>query len=78
MKSRQILTAYFRTTFIRQSLATCLLLYGCDREALKSGGIILEEEIKVLVSRKVHLALLCTIDLPISFLGGNSTTGRRC
>ncbi|KAK7693413.1 hypothetical protein QCA50_002981 [Cerrena zonata] len=40
------------TTFIRQSLATCLLLYGCDREGMKGGGIILEEEIKVLVSRR--------------------------
>ena len=41
----------FRAAFIRQSLATCLLLYGCDRDGLKGNGIIMEEEIKVLISR---------------------------
>ncbi|KAI0079929.1 hypothetical protein K474DRAFT_1638767 [Panus rudis PR-1116 ss-1] len=38
--------------FVRQSLAICLLLYGCDRETLKSTGMILQEEIARLPSRR--------------------------
>ncbi|KAG0707722.1 hypothetical protein DFH29DRAFT_594927 [Suillus ampliporus] len=40
------------STFIRQSLATCLLLYGCDRAMLVSNGMITEEDIKNLPSRR--------------------------
>ena len=37
---------------IRQSLATCLLLYGCDRTFLVSSGLIVESEIQGLPSRR--------------------------
>ncbi|KAG1782540.1 hypothetical protein EV702DRAFT_387062 [Suillus placidus] len=40
------------STFIRQSLATCLLLYGCDRAMLTSNEMITEEEIKHFPSRR--------------------------
>ncbi|KAG1753463.1 hypothetical protein EDB19DRAFT_1903124 [Suillus lakei] len=40
------------STFIRQSLATCLLLYGCDRAMLISTGMMTEEDIKNLPSRQ--------------------------
>jgi hypothetical protein len=40
------------STFIRQSLATCLLLYGCDRASLTSNEIITEGDIKNLPSRR--------------------------
>ncbi|KAG2078289.1 hypothetical protein BDR04DRAFT_1131999 [Suillus decipiens] len=39
-------------TFIRQSLATCLLLYGCDRAMLTSNEMITEADIKNLPSRR--------------------------
>ncbi|KAG1756739.1 uncharacterized protein EDB91DRAFT_1332497 [Suillus paluster] len=40
------------STFIRQSLATCLLLYGCDRAMLDSNGMITEKDITNLPSRR--------------------------
>ncbi|KAG1827253.1 uncharacterized protein BJ212DRAFT_1256361 [Suillus subaureus] len=40
------------STFIRQSLTTCLLLYGCDRAILTSNEMITEEDIKNLPSRQ--------------------------
>lgn len=40
------------STFIRQSLATCLLLYGCDRALLTSNEMVTEEDIKNLPSRR--------------------------
>ncbi|KAG1803828.1 uncharacterized protein HD556DRAFT_1226659 [Suillus plorans] len=40
------------STFIRQCLATCLLLYGCDRAMLTSNEMITEEDIKILPSRQ--------------------------
>ncbi|KAG2034905.1 hypothetical protein BDR03DRAFT_900655 [Suillus americanus] len=40
------------STFIRQSLATCSLLYGCDRVMLTSNEMITEEDIKNLPSRR--------------------------
>lgn len=42
----------YRVQVIRQSLATCLLLYGCDRAFLTSSGLILESEIQGLPSRR--------------------------
>ncbi len=42
-----------RLQIIRQSLATCLLLYGCEREFLLSSGLVLETEIRGLPSRWV-------------------------
>ncbi|OAX44683.1 hypothetical protein K503DRAFT_196614 [Rhizopogon vinicolor AM-OR11-026] len=39
-------------SFIRQSLATCLLLYGCDRAMLVSNGMVLDEDIENLPSRR--------------------------
>ncbi|KAH9946036.1 uncharacterized protein BXZ73DRAFT_86240 [Epithele typhae] len=55
----QYLQAYHRVEdvlqVIRQSLATCLLLYGCDRTYLQTCGMILEDEVKGLPSRrKLH------------------------
>ncbi len=38
---------------IRQSLATCLLLYGCNRAFLISSGLVLESEVRGLPSRYV-------------------------
>lgn len=40
-----------RLCFLRQSLATCLLLYGCDRQGLINLGMILEDEVKNLPAR---------------------------
>ncbi|KAL0581716.1 hypothetical protein V5O48_000298 [Marasmius crinis-equi] len=37
---------------IRQSLATCLLIYGCDRQKIFGSGLVLEDEIKALPSRR--------------------------
>ncbi|KAF5365590.1 hypothetical protein D9758_003325 [Tetrapyrgos nigripes] len=38
--------------FIRQSLATCLLLYGCDRQALIREKMVHDDEINELPSRR--------------------------
>ncbi|KIY43409.1 hypothetical protein FISHEDRAFT_10379, partial [Fistulina hepatica ATCC 64428] len=38
--------------FVRMSLATCLLLYGCDRAKLLSLGLVLQEEVENLPSRR--------------------------
>ncbi|KAK7054868.1 hypothetical protein VNI00_003331 [Paramarasmius palmivorus] len=35
----------------RQSLATCLLLYGCDRKKVIDGGLVLEDEVRAFPSR---------------------------
>ncbi len=50
---------------IRQSLATCLLLYGCDRTFLISSGLILESEIQGLPSRRKLNARGATVTDPI-------------
>ncbi|KAI1795782.1 hypothetical protein LXA43DRAFT_1163651 [Ganoderma leucocontextum] len=50
---------------IRQSLATCLLLYGCDRTFLISSGVILESEIQGLPSRRKLNARGATVADPI-------------
>ncbi|TBU65728.1 hypothetical protein BD310DRAFT_803111 [Dichomitus squalens] len=50
---------------IRQSLATCLLLYGCDRTFLISAGLILESEIQGLPSRRKLHARASTVADPI-------------
>jgi hypothetical protein len=39
--------------FVRQSLSTCLLLYGCSRDTLLTCDMILDDEIKDLPSRFV-------------------------
>ncbi|TDL27495.1 hypothetical protein BD410DRAFT_782583 [Rickenella mellea] len=50
-------------TFIRQSLATCLLLYGCERRHLLSVGMVKEHEINHLPSRrKASLRPLPNVD----------------
>ncbi|KAI9070388.1 hypothetical protein FKP32DRAFT_1586228 [Trametes sanguinea] len=50
---------------IRQSLATCLLLYGCDRTFLQSAGFIEEKEVQGLPSRRKVNARNNTITDPI-------------
>ncbi|KAI0831397.1 hypothetical protein BC628DRAFT_1312212 [Trametes gibbosa] len=50
---------------IRQSLAACLLLYGCDRAFLQSCGLIEESEIRGLPSRRKLHARNNTITDPI-------------
>ncbi|KAI0324520.1 hypothetical protein GY45DRAFT_1288775 [Cubamyces sp. BRFM 1775] len=50
---------------IRQSLASCLLLYGCDRAFLQSSGLIEESEISGLPSRRKLHARNNTISDPI-------------
>ena len=42
-----------RIIFLRQSLSTCLLLYGCERNKLLSTGMVVHEEITGLLSRYV-------------------------
>ncbi|KAG1878063.1 hypothetical protein DFJ58DRAFT_648717 [Suillus subalutaceus] len=49
-------------TFIRQSLATCLLLYGCDRAMLTSNEMITEEDIKNLPSRQQNTLMAHATD----------------
>ena len=48
---RVILTCISRLTFIRMSLATCLLLYGCDRHYIISLDFVKKEEVDHLPSR---------------------------
>ncbi|KAG2054622.1 hypothetical protein BDR06DRAFT_982221 [Suillus hirtellus] len=40
------------SVWTKQCLATCLLLYGCDRAMLTSNEMITEEDIKILPSRR--------------------------
>ncbi|KAG1891051.1 hypothetical protein F4604DRAFT_1566337 [Suillus subluteus] len=49
-------------TFIRQCLATCLLLYGCDRAMLTSNEMITEEDIKNLPSRQQNTLMAHATD----------------
>jgi hypothetical protein len=44
--------------FIRQTLAVCLLLYGCERNALISTQMIIDGEVKDLPSRRVSLTII--------------------
>ncbi|PPR08077.1 hypothetical protein CVT24_010538 [Panaeolus cyanescens] len=37
---------------IRQSLASCLRIYGCDRNSILSTGIVIEDEVRELPSRR--------------------------
>ncbi|KAJ3845083.1 hypothetical protein F5878DRAFT_655339 [Lentinula raphanica] len=46
-------TCHETTLLIRLSLATCLLLYGCDREKLKSTGLVTENDIEHLPHRRI-------------------------
>ncbi|TFK54850.1 hypothetical protein OE88DRAFT_1674178 [Heliocybe sulcata] len=39
-------------SFIRRSLSVCLLLFGCERQVIVSSGMIEEEEIQCLPSRR--------------------------
>ncbi|GAW10310.1 hypothetical protein LENED_012563 [Lentinula edodes] len=39
--------------FIKQSLVTCLLLYGCDREKLQSTDLVTKDDIKDLPHRRI-------------------------
>ena len=41
-----------RIPFLKQSLATCLLLFGCERERIISLGFVKETEIADLPSRR--------------------------
>ncbi|KAF9464728.1 hypothetical protein BDZ94DRAFT_1255766 [Collybia nuda] len=41
-------------SFVRVSLGTCLLLYGCDRRKIIELGMIKESDIKALPSRRKH------------------------
>lgn len=43
---------YDRIAFLKQSLATCLLLFGCEREKIISLGFVKEAEVADLPSRR--------------------------
>lgn len=43
---------HHRITFLKQSLATCLLLFGCERERIILLGFVKETEIADLPSRR--------------------------
>lgn len=47
------LTFIFRLTFVRQSLGSCLLLYGVERATLQDAGFLREDEVRDLPSRYV-------------------------
>ncbi|KAJ3801305.1 hypothetical protein GGU11DRAFT_741651 [Lentinula aff. detonsa] len=49
LKNRE--TCHESVLFIRHSLATCLLLYGCDRDKLQSMGLVTKDDIKDLPHR---------------------------
>ncbi|KIP09568.1 hypothetical protein PHLGIDRAFT_67270 [Phlebiopsis gigantea 11061_1 CR5-6] len=51
--------------FVRQSLAVCLVLYGCDRQYLVSYGLVREEEIKHLPSRRKVTSRASTMSDPV-------------
>jgi hypothetical protein len=55
--------------FIRQSLATCLLLYGCERSSLLEIRMITEDEIKDLPSRFVPIFCSYVVEHFMSFTG---------
>jgi len=46
-----------RIPFLKQSLATCLLLFGCEREKIVSFGFVGEAEVADLPSRRKLNAL---------------------
>ncbi|KAI0670290.1 hypothetical protein C8Q78DRAFT_114403 [Trametes maxima] len=50
---------------VRQSLAVCLLLYGCDRAFLQTSGLIEENEVQGLPSRRKLHARNHTVTDPI-------------
>ncbi|OBZ75571.1 hypothetical protein A0H81_04216 [Grifola frondosa] len=50
---------------VRHSLATCLLLYGCDRHALQRLDMIRDDEVKDLPSRRKMHARTSTVTDPI-------------
>lgn len=43
---------YDRIAFLKQSLATCLLLFGCEREKIKKIGFVEEADVAGLPSRR--------------------------
>jgi hypothetical protein len=43
-----------RVRFIRQTLAICLVLYGCERNLLVTAQMIADDEVKDLPSRLVY------------------------
>lgn len=43
---------YHRITFLKQSLATCLLLFGCKREKVINLGFVEETDVAELPSRR--------------------------
>ncbi|KAK1236541.1 hypothetical protein PQX77_000234 [Marasmius sp. AFHP31] len=52
-------------TVLRQSLAVCLLAYGCDRQRILGDNLVLEDEIKGLTSRRAVAHRASTIVDPI-------------
>ncbi|KAJ4487923.1 hypothetical protein J3R30DRAFT_3280032 [Lentinula aciculospora] len=46
-------TSHEAVLLIRQSLVTCLLLYGCSREKLQSMGFVTESDLKDLPHRRI-------------------------
>ncbi|KAL0071388.1 hypothetical protein AAF712_001245 [Marasmius tenuissimus] len=52
-------------TVVRQSLAVCLLAYGCDRQKILGDDLVLEDEIKGLTSRRAVAHRASTIVDPI-------------
>ncbi|OJA10550.1 hypothetical protein AZE42_03139 [Rhizopogon vesiculosus] len=57
-------------SFIRQSLATCLLLYGCDRAMLVSNGMVIDEDIENLPSRRKQNTRVARATDPVIIDGG--------
>jgi len=47
---------------IRQSFAVCLLVYACDRTSIREVGLIEEDELKDMVSRRRQNARAVTTD----------------
>ncbi|KAH9856975.1 hypothetical protein C2E23DRAFT_892456 [Lenzites betulinus] len=68
LKSREKVDGVLQ--FIRQSLAACLLLYGCERDFLKAARLIEESEIRGLPSRRKLHARNDTITDPIIVSSG--------
>ncbi|KAI0780831.1 hypothetical protein BD413DRAFT_500442 [Trametes elegans] len=63
LQSRENVAGVVR--LIRQSLSACLLLYGCDRAFLQTSGLIEEDEVRTLPSRRKLHARNNTITDPI-------------
>ncbi|KAK0210802.1 hypothetical protein DFS33DRAFT_1251098 [Desarmillaria ectypa] len=63
----------YRLDFIRQTLATCLLLYGCNRTKVVELGMVYNDEIKDMPSRrKINIRSSIVSDpiiVPSNFMG---------